>query len=136
MFIKKEYKHITCNYIKDMEDELIKKYFYCNNTVIFWINPCKKSTLLTSLRKIGDKLHRYVTSVRYCDVLSYDIDNCEIFSEQTDESVYSTFHSECTYCKDHKKKVNNNKIIGIKIYPINIFPSKHLNRKTYWKQFK
>lgn len=101
--------------------------------------PCKKSTKITKLRMIGNKKGQYVTNVYYLDTLRFSYDECEIYSTYSDDNpvVYSCYHSDCEYCKSHKKKVRENLIVGYKIYPKGIFPNKsYKERKLYWQQFK
>ena len=115
------------------------KYFGKNKIVEYKLPyPCKKSHTITELRKIGDKRNQYVTNVYYLDTLyGYD----EIYStyQEDDEysPVYSYYHSECDYCKEHIKKVKDNLIVGYKIYPVNIKPEKtYEQRKNEWEQYK
>ncbi len=71
--------------------------------------PCKKSLFITELRKIGDEKNQYVCNVYYLDTLTYSYDGTEIYSSYIDEEdyspVYSHYHSDSDYCKEHKEKV-------------------------------
>lgn len=102
-------------------------------------NPCKKSDFLTTLRKIGDVKEQYVTNVYYLDTLNSSHDKDEIFSSYHDDEfspVYSLYHSDCDFCKEHKVKVKENLIVGCKIYPKGIKPEKtYQQRKLDWQQF-
>lgn len=95
------------------DDELFGK----DHELILWLNECRKSILLTRLRKIGDKMGQYITSIRYCDILEWSYDYSEVRDTRDDKIVYSYYHSDCDYCKEYKERVRSNKIIGIKIYP-------------------
>jgi hypothetical protein len=105
--------------------------------------PCKKSARITELRKIGDTKNQYVTNVYYLDTLSFSYDNCKIYSSYTEDDddedfspVYSSFHSDCDYCLEHKQRVKENLIVGYKIYPKNVIPKMtYKQRKELWRQF-
>ena len=105
--------------------EQYKDVFNNDTNRVIWISPCKKSELLTFIRKIGDSFNQCVTAIYYCDILEYNYDETEIYSKyetiehDEDQVLYSGYHSECDYCKEHKKRVKDNLIIGIKIYPKN-----------------
>ena len=109
----------------ETSDPYFKKYFDKNEINEYKLNyPCKKSNFISSLRKIGDIKNQYVTNIYYLDTLSFSYDNCEIYSSYNDNEgdedyspVYSSYHSECDYCKKHKQKVKENLIVGFKIYP-------------------
>jgi hypothetical protein len=60
-----------------------------------------------------------------------------IYSIYNDSSpVYSSYHSECDYCKKHKQMVRDNLIVGFKIYPRGVIPEKtYKQRKEEWKKF-
>ena len=62
------------------------------------------------LRKIGDTKKQYVTNLYYLDTLEYSYDNTEVYFIYNDsDTVYSYYHSECSYCKEHKKNsIGNN----------------------------
>jgi hypothetical protein len=98
--------------------------------------PCKKSSKLTELRKAGDKANQYVINIHYLDTLYGDGD--EIYSSyDDDECVYSYYHSECEWCKNHVENVKKNLIVGYKIYPKGMFPEKtHKQRKAGWKKYR
>ena len=117
-----------------MSDEY-NKYFGKNEIIEYkLIYPCKKSYKVTELRKIGDKNNQYVTNVYYLDTLfGYD----EIYSTYDDDysAVYSYYHSDCDYCKEHKKKVKRNLIVGFKIYPVGVKPEKTYKQKNEWLKY-
>lgn len=99
--------------------------------------PCKKSAFITELRKIGDIKDQYVTNVYYLDTL---YGNDKIYSTYQDDDeyspIYSCYHSDCDYCKEHKAKVKDNLIVGYKIYPKGIKPDKtYKQRKIEWKKY-
>ncbi len=99
--------------------------------------PCKKSYKVTELRKIGDIKNQYVTNVYYLDTL---YGNDEIYSTYQEEDeyspVYSYYHSEYDYCKEHIQKVKENLIVGFKIYPVRIKPEKtYKQRKNEWLKY-
>lgn len=114
-------------------------YFDKNEILEFklWY-PCKKSALITELRKIGDEKNQYVINVYYLDVLSFSYDKAEIYSKYNDDEspIYSYYHSDCDFCKEHKQKVKKNLVVGYKIYPKGIKPEKtYKEKKIYWEQF-
>jgi hypothetical protein len=99
--------------------------------------PCKKSYKVTELRKIADKTNQYVTNVYYLDTL---FGKNQIYSTYQDDDeyspVYSCYHSECDYCKEHIQKVKENLIVGFKIYPVGIKPEKtYKQRKNEWLKY-
>jgi hypothetical protein len=121
-------------------DEHYKEYFDKNEIIEYKLGyPCKKSTFITTLRKIGNIKNQYVTNVYYLETLSYSYDECEVYSSYNNDDfspVYSSYHSDCSYCRTHKQKVKENKIVGFKIYPVGMFPKKsYKQRKEEWKQF-
>ena len=123
-------------------DPYFNKYFDKNEIREYKLDyPCKKSTFITTLRKIGDIKNQYVTNVYYLDTLSYSYDECEIYSSYNDDEdyspVYSCYHSECDYCKKHKQMVIDNLMVGFKIYPRGVVPEKtYEQRKEIWKNFQ
>lgn len=115
------------------------KYFGKNKIVEYkLLYPCKKSDKITELRKIGDKRNQYVTNVYYLDTLYGDDEIYSTYQEDDEYSpVYSYYHSECEYCKEHIKKVKDNLIVGYKIYPVGIKPEKtYKRRKNEWVKYK
>ena len=111
-------------------------YFGQSDNIIIYTEPCKKSHLLTQLRKIGDKMGQYVTNLRYCDMLYFSYDNDEIRSKlDDDEIVWSYYHSECDFCKEFKHNVKNNDMIGIEIHPSGSNVKRYYERKKHWNQF-
>ena len=119
-------------------DEYFNKNSVCQYKFKY---PCKKSYFLTQLRKTGDIKNQYVQNIHYNDTLSYDYDKTEIYSSYNDmdeySPVYSSYHSDCDICLEHKKKVKENLIVGYKIYPKGVYPSKtYKQRKQEWEQFK
>ena len=72
--------------------------------------------------------------------LSYD--KCEVYSYHNEDNedfspVYSSYHSECDNCKEHKQKVKENLIVGYRIYPKGLFPEKtHKQWEEEWEKFK
>jgi hypothetical protein len=126
-------------------DPFLNEYFDKNRTIEYKLgHPCKKSTFITTLRKIGNIKNQYVTNVYYLDTLIFSYDECEIYSSYNDEygeedysPVYSSYHSSCDYCKEHKQKVKGNLIVGYKIYPRGVLPEKtYKQRKEEWKKFQ
>lgn len=101
------------------------------------VYPCKKSTFITELRKIGDTKDQYVTNVYYLDTLYGDDEIHSTYQDDDDYSpVYSCYHSDCDYCKEYKEKVKENLIVGYKIYPKGIKPDKtYKQRKIEWKKY-
>ena len=103
--------------------------------------PCKETHFITELRKLGDMKNQYVTNIYYLDTLRFSYDKCEIYSYYNEDNedfspVYSSYHSECDYCKEHKQKVKENLIVGYKIYPRGVFPEKtYEDRKRECEQF-
>ena len=83
------------------------KYFDNNEILEFELfYQCKKSQLITELRRIGDIKNQYVSNIYYLDTLSFSGYKKEkIYSTTKDDAVYSVYHSECEYCKEHKKNV-------------------------------
>ena len=136
----------------DTHKNYINPYFnqyFDKNEIIEYklVYPCKKSTLITTLRKIGNIKNQYVTNVYYLDTLSFSYDECEIYSSYNDNDnysddedyspVYSSYHSECDYCKKHKQMVKDNLIVGYKVYPKGIFPEKkYKQKKEEWSKFQ
>ena len=115
------------------------EYFGKNKIVEYkLLYPCKKSHKITELRKIGDKRNQYVTNVYYLDTLYGDDKIYSTYQEDDEYSpVYSCYHSECEYCKEHIKKVKDNLIVGYKIYPVGIKPEKtYKRRKNEWVKYK
>jgi len=102
--------------------------------------PCKTSSLVTELRKKGDTIGQYVQNVYYLDTLSYSYDGTEIYSsidEYEDSPVYSAYHAECDYCKEHKQRIKENLVVGFKIYPKGVKPKYTYKERTeQWKQFR
>jgi hypothetical protein len=135
-------KQFTFDILYKIYYEEYKDIFNKNTKCVIWITPCKKSDLLTILRKIGDSFNQCVTAIYYCDILEYSYDNTEIYSKyetndhQEDQVLYSSYHSECNDCKEHKQRVNDNLIIGIMIYPKNTKVAKWKEKKEKWKQFQ
>lgn len=100
--------------------------------------PCKRSKKITELRKIGDTKDQYVTNLYYLDTLKYSRDKSGVYSIYNDsDPVYSYYHSECSYCREHKEKVKTNPIVGFRIYPKGVKPKKtYQQRKLDWEQFR
>jgi hypothetical protein len=69
-----------------------------------------------------------VIHIHYIDTLSFSYDETEI---------YSSYHSQCDYCREHVGKIKANLIVVYKIYPKGIYPDKtYKQRKQDWKKFK
>lgn len=128
---------------EEIENFKIQYFTKENETKIIWIYPPRnKYNLLTILRKIGDSLNRYVTSVRYLDTLEYSYDRTEIYSvydfygeDDDNKIVYSSYHSNCDICQGHKKDAKENKIVGIKIYAKGKVSPRYKDRKDKWLDF-
>ena len=119
-------------------DPYFNKYFDKNEIREYKIDyPCKKCTLITTLRKIGNIKNQYVTNLYYLDTLIFSRHG-EIYSIYNDSlPLYSPYHSEWNYCKKHKQMVIDNLIIGFKIYPRGVIPEKtYKERKEEWKKFQ
>jgi len=117
------------------------KYFNNDSIIEFRLQyPCKKSSFITELRKLGDKNLQYVTNVYYLDTLSLSFDENEIYSSYYLDGytpVFSSYHPNCIFCKEHKQRVKENLIVGFKIYPLHAIPEKtYAQRKHEWKQYK
>ena len=68
-------------------DPNLDQYLNKNEIKEYELNyPCKKSTFITTLRKIGDIKNQYVTNVYYLDTLSFSYDGCEIYSSYNDDN--------------------------------------------------
>lgn len=123
----------------DYVDKYFEQYFGKYYVSEYKLNvPCKKSTFITTLRKIGDIKNQYVTNVYYLDTIYMSHDKCEVYlKDDIDYSpVYSSYHSYCEYCKAYKQNVKDNLIIGFKIYPKGVFPEKtYKQRKIEWAEF-
>lgn len=121
-------------------NKYIDKYF--NQTTINDYKSCEpiKETknFIGELRKIGDTMGQYVTNLYYLDTLKYSRDNTAVYSIYNDsDPVYSYYHSECSYCREHKEKVKTNQIVGFRIYPKGVKPKKtYKQRKLDWEQFR
>jgi len=102
--------------------------------------PCKKSYFLTELRKECDTQKQYIQHIHYIDTLSFSYDEDEIYSSYNEDEyspVYSSYHSQCDYCREHVEKVKANLIVGYRIYPKGIYPDKtYKQRKQDWEKFK
>lgn len=104
---------------------------------------CSKPTIketkkfIGKLRKIGDAKGQYVTNLYYLDTLEYSYDNTAVYSIYNDsDPVYSYYHGECRYCKEHIEKVKTNPIVGFRIYPKGVEPQKtYKQRKLDWERF-
>ncbi len=123
--------------------EEYKDYFGRENiTNIHFNYPVKKSQQLTHMRKIGDYVGQYVTSIRYLDDIYGDAS--EVFRNSNgwdlfddDVLVYSYYDGDdCDHCKEHLNNVKKNLIVGVKIYPKNIVPIKYTERKKKWDEFR
>ena len=122
-------------------DKYVDKYF--DQTTINDYESSKPNIKETKkfigkLRKIGDTKKQYVTNLYYLDTLEYSYDNTEVYSIYNDsDPVYSYYHSECSYCREHKEKVKTNPIVGFRIYPKGVKPNKtYEQRKLDWEQFR
>lgn len=100
--------------------------------------PCRSSKKITELRKIGDTKDQYVTNLYYLDTLEYSRDKTAVYSIYNDsDPVYSCYHSDCSFCKEHTEKVKTNPIVGFRIYPKGVIPKKtYQQRKLDWEQFR
>ena len=123
-------------------DPYYHKYFGNDNKVIIYYSSyCKKNNNLTVLRKLGNKFGQYVINLRYCDNIYYNSDQTEIYLiddyyGNEDKLVYSSYHSTCDTCIEHKKNVKENLIIGVVIYPKGVIPKSLAVRKQKWKEFQ
>lgn len=121
-------------------DKYVDKYF--NQTTINDYKSSKpiKETkkFIGELRKIGDTMGQYVTNLYYLDTLEYSHDKSAVYSiYNNSDPVYSYYHSECSYCREHKEKVKTNPIVGFRIYPKGVNPKKtYEQRKLDWEQFR
>lgn len=121
-------------------DKYVDKYF--NQTTINDYKsrgPIKQTRkFIGELRKIGDTMGQYVTNLYYLDTLEYSRDNTAVYSIYNDsDPVYSYYHSECSYCREHKEKVKTNPIVGFRTYPKGVKPEKtYEQRKLEWEQFR
>ncbi len=111
-----------------------------NEILEFHFNyPTNNSNIIDEISKIGEKLKQYVETIYYLDTLSFSYDKTEIYSSLNDDEyspVYSSYHSDCDYCKEYKNKIRENLIIGYKIYPVGMKPKQDLyERKQEWKKF-
>jgi len=113
------------------------KYFGKNEILEYKLeNPCKKSNIVTELRKIGDHKNQYVTNVYYLDTLYGDDELYSTYQDDECSLVYSYHHSDCDHCKKHKQKVKDNLILGFIIYPVDIKPENtYKQRKNKWLKY-
>jgi hypothetical protein len=83
--------------------------------------PTDFSSLFISLKKEGEKINQYVTTIRYRDLLSWNSDYTKISLWTIDDiyqgTVWSNYHSDCKWCLEFEKEYKSNLIYGIRIYP-------------------
>ena len=111
------------------ENKEYNKYFGKNEILEYRFNyPCKKSSLITELRKIGDIKNQYVTNVYYLDTIENDIDgDLYQIDDGVIEKIYTAYchdSKDCYHCEKHIKKAKENLTIGFKIYPVGMIPEK------------
>jgi len=103
-------------------------YYFTDKTEIIQDHSLSQSEykkVLTLMRKQADKCtHRYVTSIRYLDIIDQDTYNDDEIFSHSGEIIWSQYHSECSHCLEFRKNVRKNPIIGIKIWVEYLIPSK------------
>lgn len=122
------------------KDKNYDKYFDqdTTNDYIFKNEPTPNRTkFIGNLRKIGDTKDQYVTNLYYLDTVEYSHDKTAVYSIYNgSDPIYSSYHSECSYCRKHKEMVKTNPIVGYRIYPKGVKPKKtYKQRQIEWKQF-
>ena len=113
-------------------------YFDKNEVVEYTLSyPCKKSPLITELRKMGDIKNQYVTNVYYLDTLHMSDDDISSTYNGEYRPVFSFYHSDCDHCKEYIKEYKSNLIVGFKIYPVGVIPKKtYKQRKNKWLKYR
>ena len=87
---------------------------------------------LARIRTLAGKYGQYVINLRYLDTVDWTYEEDEIYSLYNCKTIYSYYHSECSYCQKYKEKAKQNPIIGIRIYPKGVYPELRKNREARW----
>ena len=105
------------------------EYFKYERSQIIWKDclyscPSEFKKLLTEMRKQGDRCNRYVTSIRYYDIIDKDTFGTDEVCSKGGTVLWTGYCSECSYCQRHKKSMKTNPIIGIHLYSEYQIPEK------------
>ena len=115
-------------------------YFGHDNIITVNVLYFGEKSLLTRLRKLGDKYNQYVVANRYLDYLSFYEDKYKYYYFNSFNSDKLNFEHilnyKCDNCNTFIKNVKNNKIVSIHIYPKGVYPDLYINRKNKWNKFK
>ena len=110
----------------------IKKYF--NQDEIIEVSFGSKK-MLTRLRKYGDQIGQYVTSLRYLDLINkntYDEVNVyakvRVYANDLDDltMLWSGYHQNdnCQHCQEYERNLKTNPLMGAIIYHRGAHPPK------------
>ena len=95
-----------------------------------FMRPSEFKKLLTEMRKQGDQCNRYVTSIRYYDIIDKDTYGTDEVYSKGGKVLWTGYCSDCSDCQRHKKLMKTNPIIGIHLYSEYQIPE-----KRDWKIF-
>ena len=104
-------------YFNDEKSQQIWMAYNC-------MTPSEFKKLLTELRKRGNQCNRYVTSIRYYDIIDQDTFGEDEIYSKGGKVLWSGYCSDCNHCAHHKRLMKTNLIIGIHIYAEYEIPKK------------